>query len=462
MPLPNRARSRAVLIGTSVYQDSGLSDLPSVSNNLADLKAALTDPATGGFTHCAVLENWSDPARVARELSEIAGQAEDVLLIYFAGHGVLGTRQHELFLALAGTDLTRPRYSALPFEWVRDELLESTAATRILILDCCYSGRAIEDAMADHEGTVMGQVSVRGTYTMTSSSSNVPSLAPVGARHTAFSGELLALLREGVPAGPEELDLHLLYRHLSLRMRERGLPAPKQRGTDNVHELALSLNPSFSTSRPVPRAEPEKPAEGADQAALTEARRDLARAIRALAVKREQRAPSPAPAKPAPRAPRVTARLPTPVSTGPAPKAVPSHRKQPQAKRGKGSVLLDVFAYTLTFIMFAIILTSPLLSLVLGVAVSHVDELKELQAGNYVALVVSTLLVVVIATGTVAMYRSVFLGDAGTPTTRRVTTLLLIADGIALVIGLWFSGFIWTWPRELGIGLIEALAGRFS
>nr|WP_084143502.1 ATP-dependent Clp protease proteolytic subunit [Amycolatopsis taiwanensis] len=280
MPLPDRPRSRAILIGTGSYQDARLPDLPSVANNLTDLKAVLTDPDTGVFDaeHCTLVEDPTDDRRVAMLLADIATAADDVLLVYYAGHGVIGARQHELYLGLTTTDLDRPQYSALPFAWVRDELLDSRASTKVLILDCCFSGRAIDDFMADHESLVLGQVDVSGTYTLTSTSANTPALAPPGARYTAFSGELLALLRDGITAGPAELDLHLLYQQLRHRMAAKGWPIPKQRGTDNVHDLALGRNPAHLPDQPAdPRitvkqmagAHPD-PAAGLLQALLTD------------------------------------------------------------------------------------------------------------------------------------------------------------------------------------------------
>lgn len=244
MPLPDRPRSRAILIGAGTYQDPRLHDLPSVLNNLNGLLAVLTHPRTGAFDpeHCTVIEDPADERQVAVSLADIAAEAEDVLLVYYAGHGVLGMRHHELYLGLMTTNPDRPQYSALPFKWVRDELLDSPARTKVLILDCCFSGRAIDDFMADRESLVMGQLGVSGTYTLTSSPANEPSLAPPDARYTAFTGELLALLRDGVPSGPAELDLQVLFQQLVHRMTEQGWPVPKQCGTDNVHNLALARN----------------------------------------------------------------------------------------------------------------------------------------------------------------------------------------------------------------------------
>ncbi|OLR91953.1 caspase, EACC1-associated type [Actinokineospora bangkokensis] len=245
--LPDKSRSHAVLIGASSYDSMALPDLPSVANNLTALRAALTEPERGAFApdRCLVIENQVDQAGVARQLADVAASAEDVLLIYYSGHGLIGTRRQELFLGLSATDPARPQYSALPFAWIRDELLDSVATTKVLILDCCFSGLAVDGFLADQDALMQGQFGVRGTYTLAATPANMVALAPPGAEHTAFSGELLALLREGVPEGPPELNLEFIYQRLARRMREEGWPTPKQYGTDNVLRLALARNAAF-------------------------------------------------------------------------------------------------------------------------------------------------------------------------------------------------------------------------
>lgn len=268
MPLPDKARSHAVLIGTGGYRSAALPDLPSVANNLRALHATLTAPEHGSFApdRCLVIENPADQSLVARQLADVAAAAEDVLLIYYTGHGLVGTRRQELFLGLSATDPARPQYSALPFSWLRDELLDSVAATKVLILDCCFSGLAVEGFLADQDALVQGQVSVRGTYTLAATPANMAALAPPGAEHTAFSGELLNLLRDGLPTGPPELDLHVIYQRLAQRMREEGWPTPKQYGTDNVLSLALARNPARVQAPPPPAPAPPVVREAAARA----------------------------------------------------------------------------------------------------------------------------------------------------------------------------------------------------
>ena len=85
------ARSRIVLLGTARYRDSELPDVPQIDANLADLRRVFLDPDIGGFAeeHCRTVAEGASVAEVGDLLDEAAGQAEDLLLLYYSGHGVL-------------------------------------------------------------------------------------------------------------------------------------------------------------------------------------------------------------------------------------------------------------------------------------------------------------------------------------------------------------------------------------
>ena len=244
MRLPDPQQSYAVLIGTSTYQ-SPLDDLPAVRNNIYDLETVLTNPLFGGIPskHCVVIPDPADARAAYRKLREYALQAKDTLIVYFAGHGLVGPR-NDLYLGLSDTDPAELAVSALAYEVVRDVLGQCGAANRVVILDCCFSGRAISD-MAGSESALLGQLAIEGTYVLTSAPVNGVSLAPAGAVHTAFTGELLRLLRDGVPDGPEFLTCGEIYRRLLHTAMARSLPIPQQRGTGTIDGLALSRNSAF-------------------------------------------------------------------------------------------------------------------------------------------------------------------------------------------------------------------------
>lgn len=229
--LPDAQRSRALLIGVGEFTDDQLPVLPSVRNNITGLAEVLTSPWGAGLpdTHCTMLTDPPDMGMVGDHLVQIADQAQDMLLIYYAGHGLIDT-QGELYLALSTTRYNRVPWTAVPFSRLRRVIADSAASNRVLILDCCFSGRAIE-AMADPDSVVAGRIEISGTYTLTATSANTPARAPSSARYTTFTGALLDLRHAGIPQGPELLTLDVIYRQLLLNLETNGSPRPEQRGT---------------------------------------------------------------------------------------------------------------------------------------------------------------------------------------------------------------------------------------
>jgi hypothetical protein len=69
-------------------------------------------------------------------------------------------------------------------------------------LDCCFSGRAFGEPMADQASQLAGQVDVDGTYVLTSAHANEVALTLPGEDHTAFTDRLLRLLHAGVSPKP--------------------------------------------------------------------------------------------------------------------------------------------------------------------------------------------------------------------------------------------------------------------
>lgn len=250
LDLPIPELSRAVLIGASRF--TGLPALPAVHNNLLDLAEALTNPQTGILqaSSCTIVDTPDSTAAFMRMLRTAAKQAEDFLLVYYAGHGVRDQIHDErLYLAVRETDPDGPEGTAIPFEAVRDVIEDSRARTRVLILDCCYSGLAM-GAMSTTAVDVQ-EVAVGGTAVLTSSPKNKQSLSPPGDRHTAFTGELITLINGGTRIPGEALTVDTAFRSLRAVLARRRLPEPKLKLTDTSGAILLRR-----TSLPPPKPAP--------------------------------------------------------------------------------------------------------------------------------------------------------------------------------------------------------------
>ncbi|MFB4424201.1 substrate-binding domain-containing protein [Streptomyces sp. QL37] len=153
----NRARShRAVLIGVEHYRGAR-HDLPSVTTNLRLVREALTDertgvlapedlvvvPADGGGPDTTV-----DPNDARTALAAARREVTGLLVVYFAGHGIVRPDGSDLHLMFTDSEVTRDRHH--PFvgalSWDNDVmgvLRNSHADWVVVILDCCFAGNAL-------------------------------------------------------------------------------------------------------------------------------------------------------------------------------------------------------------------------------------------------------------------------------------------------------------------------------
>jgi hypothetical protein len=214
------------------------------------LKAVLTNPQYGIVPekHCNALVDEGDIRRLGRYLTTAASEAEDLLLVYYAGHGLIWGRRHQLYLALPDTEWDEPTFSALEYDKLRSAVLNSQAAAKVIILDCCFSGRVVGDSMATPGAEIIDQVEIEGSYVLASAHRDEVALILPGESHPAFTGRLLGLLRDGIIDGPEFLTIDELYRRLLLRMKADGLPEPQKRGIDTADRAVLTRNRAYAMS----------------------------------------------------------------------------------------------------------------------------------------------------------------------------------------------------------------------
>jgi hypothetical protein len=196
--LPDRSRSRAILIGTSTYLDPALPDVPAAANSLTAMRDVLID--LGGWSEDRIkfLHNQSDCRDVVSLIGDLATDTVDALLLYYVGHGVVSTQQ-QLCLTLSDTTANAPDTYGIEYSRIRAALRDSPARVKTVILDCCFSGRAIE-ALSGIGPSALTET--RGVYTLTASdadqTAHVPPKAAQAAACTSFTGTFVEVLREGM------------------------------------------------------------------------------------------------------------------------------------------------------------------------------------------------------------------------------------------------------------------------
>ena len=237
--------SAAVLIGVADYRH--LTPLPAVENNLTELQRLFTDEFLWGLPadRCRVVSNPAVPSAIEvalRDAAEVTG-ADGTLLVYYAGHGVVGPRG-ALHLAVRTTEERLINSTSFPYDWLRGQVRASRARRRIVILDCCYAGRALETMATPELG---GEVEIDSAGVLVAAPRTSLAFAPDGERHTAFTGELVRLLENGLPGGPDPLDLHTVWADVHRALRARSMPLPELRMHNE--RMALVRNAAYRLPR---------------------------------------------------------------------------------------------------------------------------------------------------------------------------------------------------------------------
>jgi Caspase domain len=129
----------ALIVASSRYSDATLTQLQAPAYDADSLAAVLGAATIGGFQ----VETLTDqPAQtVLHEIETFfdGRRREDLVLLYFSGHGILdeGAR---LYFATTDTRVDRPRSTAVPAAFVNDVMSECRSRRQVLVLDCCNSG----------------------------------------------------------------------------------------------------------------------------------------------------------------------------------------------------------------------------------------------------------------------------------------------------------------------------------
>jgi len=136
--LPARPRA-ALVVATTRHEDPELRQLRAPAHDAEDLAEILGDPGIGAFTVTQVIDADERQVRRAIDVFLSGRGVGDLVVVYLSCHGLLD-RRNRLYFAASDTIKTQLGSTGIPAVWLMDELEECRARSKVLVLDCCFSG----------------------------------------------------------------------------------------------------------------------------------------------------------------------------------------------------------------------------------------------------------------------------------------------------------------------------------
>lgn len=246
----NPSLTLVVLIGTSKCprDPDNFPALPEVRENVRVFRDLLIDPTLIGVPSDRVHTFLDEPnaCTLAERLLDVTLAPVDTLIVYYAGHGTIAEESSDLLLTVSGTTHKARDFNALPVAAVRRAIKNSSAPKRVLIIDSCFSGRAF-DFLAGPPDVMRSKIQVKGTFAIASAPPNEIARARGVDGCTAFSGQFLRALRDGIPSDQRVLTLGAIYARVKEQLGE-GYPEPQRANWQDADQLSIAANRQYVPS----------------------------------------------------------------------------------------------------------------------------------------------------------------------------------------------------------------------
>ena len=196
-----------------------------------------------------VVANERSPGALPDRLITAFEDIIDVALFYYVGHGQIDMDdQLCLSLVASRTEANRRAATSLPFQAVRRALLDSSATTKIVILDCCFAGLANRPAntLAALPDDVLDKTAGAGAYTMAASGAYTTAWFETGTDiaqpQTFFTKYFADLVETGIPGEAPGLKLHPLFIRVRDNLSTDRRPIPSERSVDAARDFVFARN----------------------------------------------------------------------------------------------------------------------------------------------------------------------------------------------------------------------------
>jgi hypothetical protein len=214
---------RALLIAVEAFEDQEKQQIRNLLAPRKDVEAMrrlLGSPEVGEFElepPCADERDYELRRRIHDFFA--TGRRDEVLLFYFAGHGMLDD-DGALYLAASNTERNRLAANGIPAQYLLERIRESQSQHVFVLLDCCYAARLAEHFRGPDDEVRLddqfGEASA-GISILSASSRLQP--ARESPEQSVFASAVIAGLEDGKADLNHDGLIHISELHQFLRRR---------------------------------------------------------------------------------------------------------------------------------------------------------------------------------------------------------------------------------------------------
>jgi tetratricopeptide (TPR) repeat protein len=197
----------ALIVASAQYTDPLLCQLQAPKTDAAGLIEVLSNQEIGGFQTKALIDRPSYEIAAAIEEFFLDRQPDDLLLLYFSGHGIKDV-DGRLYFATINTKRSLLLATSVPASMVNDAMLRSRSRREVLILDCCHSGAFARGMVAKSDSSVGTSDQFQGTgrIVLTASDATQYALEAEQATGSGVRSIFTDVLVSGLKTGDADTD----------------------------------------------------------------------------------------------------------------------------------------------------------------------------------------------------------------------------------------------------------------
>jgi len=197
----------ALIVASAQYTDPLLRQLQAPAADAAGLIDVLSNQEIGGFQTKALIDRPSYEIAAAIEEFFNDRQPDDLLLLYFSGHGIKDV-DGRLYFATINTKRSLLLATSVPASMVNDAMLRSRSRREVLILDCCHSGAFARGMVAKSDSSVGTNDQFQGTgrIVLTASDATQYALEAEQATGSGVRSIFTEVLVNGLKSGEADTD----------------------------------------------------------------------------------------------------------------------------------------------------------------------------------------------------------------------------------------------------------------